>query len=95
MSHITREEVTKIAHLSRIKLSEEETDLFAKQLEDILGYVAKLGEVDVEGVEPFLNAAADGNVFREDVVIESLPRDAALANAPERKDAFFKVPAVQ
>ncbi len=94
MSRISREEAAKIALLARLELTAEELDLFTGQLGDILQYMEKLTEADVEGVEPFINAAAGGNVWREDRPGESLPREAALANAPREEDGFFRVPRV-
>lgn len=94
MAHLTPDDVRNIAHLARLKLSEEEVDLFSGQLESILTYIDKLGEVDIEGVEPFLNAAADDNVFRQDEARTSTPIDAALRNAPQKSGPFFKVPEV-
>lgn len=95
MQMIRRDDVAKIAHLARLKLTDEELDTFSRQIEEILEHVAKLGELDLEGVEPFVNAAAEGNVFRRDEPHAPLPRAEGLANAPRQADGFFKVPAVQ
>jgi len=94
MSRITRTEVERIAHLARLELEPGELDLFVQQFEDILAFVDRLGEIDLEGVEPFRNAAAEGNVLRADETGASLPRAEALANAPERDEGFFRVPDV-
>lgn len=94
MSKITAADVKKIALLSRLNLDEAEVTRFTSQLENILEYVDTLTEVNVDGVEPFISAAEEGNVLREDVVRDSLPREAALANAPRQADGFFQVPAV-
>lgn len=94
MGHISREDVVKIAHLSRIELEEAQIDRFTTQLESILAYMEKLGEVDLEGVEPFLNAATEDNVFREDAAGEPLAREEGLAGAPKQADGFFVVPQV-
>ncbi len=94
MSTITREEVVRIARLARIDLSGEETDRLAGELESILSYMQTLSEVDIEGVGPFLNAAAEDNVFRGDAARPSIPNADALANAPEREGGFFIVPRV-
>jgi aspartyl-tRNA(Asn)/glutamyl-tRNA(Gln) amidotransferase subunit C len=94
MSAITREEVVRIARLARIDLTEEETGRFAGQLESILSYMQTLSEVEIDGVEPFLNAAAEDNVFRADAPRPSLPNADALSNAPEADDGFFVVPRV-
>ncbi len=94
MSKITEEDIKKIALLSRLELDEKEVGKFAGQLESILEYIEHLSEVDIEGVEPFISAAASGNVFREDRIIPSLPNEKALQNAPKSGEGFFKVPAV-
>ena len=64
------------------------------QLESILGYIAKLSEVDTTGVEPMAHALPLHNVLREDVVEPSLPLEKVLQNAPETDGPFFKVPKV-
>jgi len=63
-------------------------------LGDILGYMELLGEVDTEGIEPLAHPHGATNVFRDDEVTASLPRDEALANAPARDDECYRVPAV-
>ena len=64
------------------------------ELAQIVGYVDQLGEVDTDGIEPMAHAVEAANVFRDDVVAESLPRDEALANAPHRDERGYLVPAV-
>ncbi len=91
---ITREQVEYVAHLSRLKLSEEEKDRFARQLDAILQAVEKLNELDTDGVEPLVHVAPRRNVFREDAAGESLPREEALRNAPEQSEGCFKVPRI-
>lgn len=88
---ISDEQVRHVAMLSRLKLSDEQIHHFADQLSDILGYVDKLAELDVEGVEPMAHAAELTNVMREDRADEGLAVDDALANAPERYEGYFKV----
>ena len=80
--------------LSRLAVPEERLPRIAGQLESILQYVAKIGSVDVTGVEPMAHALPVVNVFREDVVEPSLPVDEVLANAPDKEPPFFKVPKV-
>ncbi|MHC4872444.1 MAG: Asp-tRNA(Asn)/Glu-tRNA(Gln) amidotransferase subunit GatC [Planctomycetota bacterium] len=91
---ITRDDVKYVAKLSRLELTEDEEALFCSQLADILEYVDQLQEVDIEGVEPYISAAGEANVLREDVKKESLPREKALQNAPEQGDDGFVVPKV-
>jgi len=91
---LTRQDVEKVALLARLRLSAAELDALTGQLAKVVGYVEKLGELNTDGVEPMAHAVEVTNVFREDVVRPSLPREAALANAPHHDDACFLVPAV-
>jgi len=91
---ITRDQVDYVAHLSRLALSDEEKDRFAGQLDAILGYVEKLNELDTENVEPLVHIAPRANVFRADEAGESLSREEALRNAPERSEGCFLVPRI-
>ena len=86
--------VRHIGRLSRIELSAGEVRTFKEQLAAILTYVAKLGELDTDGVEPIAHALELSNVFGDDELGESLTAEAALANAPQRDGDFFKVPKV-
>ena len=91
---LTREEVLHVAELARLSLSPGEIELFTGQLNEILAYVEKLQELDTRGVAPLAHVIPLGNVFREDQVLESLPLDAALENAPAREDGNFLVPRI-
>ena len=91
---IDESEVRKVAKLARLELSEAEVQEFTGQLSAILDYVAKMNELDTEGVEPLAHCLAISNVFREDRVGESLGPEATLANAPQRDGNFFKVPKI-
>src|SRR5438874_8662075 len=91
---LTLDQVRHVARLSRLELSEAQLARLAPQLESILEYVAKIGEVDVSGVQPMAHALPLANVLRDDVVEPSLPIDKVLQNAPETDGPFFKVPKV-
>ena len=91
---LTREQVEKASLLARLRLAETELDEMTRQLGGILEYVDLLGEVDTEGVEPMAHAVERANVFRDDEVRPSLPREASLANGPNTDDECFRVPAV-
>ena len=91
---ITPETVAHVAKLSRLALTEEQGRRYAGQLESILEYVAKIGRVDVTGVEPMAHATPLHNVLRDDRAEPALPLDRVLQNAPETDGAFFKVPKV-
>lgn len=88
------EKVRKVAVLARLKLSEAEIGDYATKLGNILKYVDALNEVDTEGVVPMVHAVELSNVFRADEVQPSLPRAAALQNAPKTDGTFFLVPQI-
>ena len=92
---LTRAEVARIAELARLELTTEELDLFTKQLGDILDYVEQIRGLDTSGVVPTAHVL-NPPVERPDVEMPSLPRAAALANAPDpaREAGLFKVPRV-
>ena len=91
---ITREEVEHVARLARLGLSEEERERMRAQLDAILTYIDKLNELDTTDVEPTSHVIPITNVFREDKVWTSLSQDEALTNAPDRQEAFFRVPRI-
>ncbi len=91
---LTDDEVAKVALLARLRLSREELATFTGQLNQIVDFVAQLRELDTTDVEPLAHGVEVRNVFRDDVRGPSLPREAALANAPERNVEAFLVPAV-
>ena len=91
---ISREEVEKVALLARLRLSPAELSTMTTQLGAILQYMALLQQVDTNNVEPMAHAMDLDDVFRADAVVPSLPRDAALANAPQRDEECYRVPAV-
>ncbi|MEX0701363.1 MAG: Asp-tRNA(Asn)/Glu-tRNA(Gln) amidotransferase subunit GatC [Planctomycetales bacterium] len=90
----TRDDVAKVASLARLELSEAELDEHAAQLGRILEYVELLDAVSTDDVEPMAHAVELVNVFRPDEPGESLPRDAALANAPQTDGRYFLVPPI-
>jgi aspartyl-tRNA(Asn)/glutamyl-tRNA(Gln) amidotransferase subunit C len=91
---ITPDDVRHVAKLARLDLDEQHLAKYSTQLESILEYVAKIGEVDISGVEPMAHAVPLANVLRDDVAEPGLPLDKVLQNAPESDGAFFKVPKV-
>lgn len=91
---ISRDEVMRIAELARLEFGEEDAAKYAKELDLILGYVAKLEEVGTEGKEPLTHAQELVNVMRDDVPVEGLSQEQALMNAPARKGEFFLVPRI-
>lgn len=91
---ITRADVTYVAELARIDLSEEAIDQFAGQIGEILDYVELLNQVPTDGVAPTSHAITLTNAFREDKVSEASDPEVSLANAPESEDGHFVVPKV-
>ena len=91
---VTTEQVRHIARLARIAMSDAEIEALAPELNNILGWVEQLAEVDTEGVEP-LTAVIDTKLrLRDDVVTDGDQRDDVLANAPAAQHGFFAVPKV-
>jgi aspartyl-tRNA(Asn)/glutamyl-tRNA(Gln) amidotransferase subunit C len=91
---VTSEQVRHIAKLARIAMSEEELERLVPELNNILGWVEQLGEVDTDGVEPLATVVDQKLRLREDVVNDGNIRDEVLANAPEAQHGFFAVPKV-
>jgi aspartyl-tRNA(Asn)/glutamyl-tRNA(Gln) amidotransferase subunit C len=91
---ITKKEVEQVATLARLHLSEEELGRMTGQLDTILSYVAKLDELNTDGVEATTHAFSINNAFREDVVQDSLSQEEALANAPRANEEAFIVPRI-
>jgi aspartyl-tRNA(Asn)/glutamyl-tRNA(Gln) amidotransferase subunit C len=87
-------DVAYVAQLARLQLTAEETELFRKQLGDVLKYAAQLKEVDVSQVEAAAHALPMFNVFREDEPRDCFTPEEALSNAPRQKNNLFIVPKV-
>ena len=91
---VNTEQVRHIAKLARIAMSDSEVEAMVPELNNILGWVEQLGEVNTDGVEP-LTAVIDTKLrLREDIVDDGDCRDAVLANAPDAQHGFFAVPKV-
>ena len=87
-------DVAYVAQLARLNLTAEEIALFQTQLGEVLEHVARLQELDLEGVEPAAHAIPALNVFREDETRASLSQEEALRNAPRAANGLFVVPKV-
>jgi aspartyl-tRNA(Asn)/glutamyl-tRNA(Gln) amidotransferase subunit C len=87
-------DIEKVARLARLELSGEEMVTFGNQLEQILGYMEQLNQLDTTGVEPTSHAIPIHNVFREDQTNASFPQEEVLAIAPDEEDGHFKVPRI-
>ncbi len=87
-------QIEQVANLSRIKLTDNEKNVFREQLTSILGYIEKLNELDTDNVQPMAYATSIKNVFREDQQGSSFPRQEILELSPSSANGFFKVPKV-
>lgn len=91
---ITLEEVERIASLAKLSFTAEEKERFCGEFNQMLAYVAKLEELDLTGIAATAQPLHSGGPLRPDVIAPSLPRPAALVNAPAAHDGFFSVPKV-
>lgn len=91
---LSTKEVEYVARLARLEVTDKETEKLTAQLNDILGYIDKLNEIDTTGVEPMTHAIAVTNAFREDKIVDSIGTEKSLANAPDGRGEFFRVPKV-
>lgn len=93
-SRIGRDDVAHLARLARLAVTEDELELFAGQLGEIITAVARVSEVAAADIQPTSHAVPMTNVYRPDVVVPSLPREAVLAGAPSVEDDKFRVPQI-
>ncbi|MEG0254508.1 MAG: Asp-tRNA(Asn)/Glu-tRNA(Gln) amidotransferase subunit GatC [Vagococcus sp.] len=91
---ISKEEVKRVAHLSKLSVDDNELEMFTTQMGNIIEMVEQLESVDTKGVPFTSNVASEMTVLREDIVIQSETRDELMKNVPESKDGFIKVPAI-
>ncbi len=91
---LTPEEVRKVALLARLELTDDEIEIQARHLNDLLKQFEILQALDLTGVEPTSHSIPVYNVFREDSTRPCLSRQEALANAPQSRDGFFVVPRI-
>ena len=89
---IDRDQVLHVARLGRLKLSDEEVERMALELSSVLDHIEKIGELELDAVEPTSHVVPLENVLRDDVPRASMPRERALAEAPEPADGGFGVP---
>ena len=94
MTKITKEEVTKVAHLARLELNEDEINNHAEQLEKILDYIKELEKIDTEDVPCTTRAIEVTNIFRKDEKKNSDCTEELLELRPSKEDKYFKVPKI-
>jgi aspartyl-tRNA(Asn)/glutamyl-tRNA(Gln) amidotransferase subunit C len=85
-------DIAYVARLARLDLSQDELDHYGDQLEVILEHAARVQSLATDDVPPTAHALPMTNAFREDEVAASLDREEVLAQAPDREDAYFRVP---
>ena len=91
---LSREEVKKVAGLAKLRMTDEQLDKIAPELNNILGFIEQLSEVDTDNVEPLSNVARSNLPLRDDVINDGDCVEKVLANAPEAEENYFAVPKV-
>lgn len=92
MAKLTRDDVLKLARLSRLKLSKEEIEKFQGEISDILGYVEMLGRVDTDNLKPTYQVTGLTNVTRPDEIVDyGVTPAELLKNVPDKEDNYIKV----
>ena len=89
---VTKDDVRKVARLSRIAVAEDKLETLAEELSGIMGWIEQLNEVDIDGVAPMTSVVAATLPMREDVVTDGGIQEQVLANAPKSDEGFFVVP---
>ena len=92
---LSRDQVLHVARLARLKLTDDEVERMTGELSSILDHIDKINELDLEGVPPTSHVVEVANALRPDVPRPCLPREVALACAPERTEEGFLVPSPQ
>ena len=91
---ITTENVKEVAELARLEFAEDEIENFRSQFENILKFISKLDELDIDDVKPTAHVLDISTPMREDGVQDWITQDEAMKNAPQPEDGFFGVPKV-
>lgn len=94
MSQIQADQVKHVAHLARLAITDEEAEMFTKQLDAIISFAEQLNELDTTGVEPTSHVLDMKNVLREDKPEKGLPVEEVLKNAPDHEDGQVRVPSI-
>lgn len=94
MDKISKDQVKHVAHLARLHVTEEETEMFTEHLSSIIAYAEQLNELDTTNVEPTTHVLDIKNVMRKDKPKQWITQEEALKNAPDHKDGHFRVPSI-
>ena len=89
---LSRDQVLHVARLARLELTEEEIERYAGELSNVLDYIEKISELDLDDVEPTSHVVQVENVLRADEPRPSLPREKGLESAPDVAQGGFRVP---
>lgn len=92
---ISKEEINKLAHLSRLELNEKAVEKMQADMDKILDFVAQIEKLDIEGVEPLTYMTDETNVLREDTIVQDITHADALKNAPDADTDYFRVSTVK
>jgi aspartyl-tRNA(Asn)/glutamyl-tRNA(Gln) amidotransferase subunit C len=94
MSRISVDQVKHVANLARLAVTDDEAELFTKQLDAIITYAEQLDELDTTNVKPTSHVLDMKNVMREDKPTKGLPIEDVVKNAPDHKDGYIRVPTI-
>lgn len=94
MSRIDKDQVKHVAHLARLAITEDEAEMFQKNLDAIISYAEQLNELNTDDVEPTTHVLDLKNVLRKDDPRQWLTNEEALKNAPDQKDGQIRVPSI-
>ncbi len=91
---ITKDEVEHVGWLARIEIDDKDAEGYAAKLNSVLEYFGQLDEVDTDGVAPTYHVADIMNVFRDDVVTDSIEQEDVLTNTDSEQDGYIKAPRI-
>ncbi len=91
---IDNDTVDKIAHLARLEYENEAKEQIKKDMNNMIGFIEKLNELDTSNIEPLIYMSDEVNLLREDIVKQEITQDEALKNSPKHDSDYFKVPKV-
>src|SRR5690625_4196117 len=94
VAEITKEDVLRTADLARLAISDDDAQMYSRQLSKILTFTEKINEINTDGVKPTTNGTTATNVLRNDEPKKWDKREEALQHAPDHEDGQFKVPAI-
>ena len=94
LANLSKADVEYVAELAKLTLDDDAKERLVREMGEILSYMDQLNELDRAGIEPMVHVLDIVNVFRDDVVGESLTNEQALANAPASHDGYFLVPRI-